>query len=278
MKKWPFSILNYGYKWFDEFLVFRRNNNIENKRFTGTGNHHVGEYLDDRKHGPGKYNFIQTGKRLDGTWSNDIPVLGEISQLCRHKPSFPHQYPLPPQGLRDPRAVLADGLLDAYCAVPPEPLRPLACPADPEPRAMPQPPLSLAHSRLLGSSGAGADNGEMDMRQLLVELEPEVAAITDSHVAAKTGNYLLAMEYWWRCTADRAGPRPLRMQRLMAKDSQELLSLADDWARSQPQKLTLNKKTIGKLCSYLAIQTWKKNRINAIVMRYVQYSTVQYST
>ena len=96
-------------------------------------------------------------------------MFGEIKQLRHYKPSFPHQYPLPEQGVRNPGAVLAAGLPDVCRRIP-----------------------SRSPTR-----------GEMDMRQILTELEPEVAAITDSYLAAKTADYLLVTEH---PAAEHGGP------------------------------------------------------------------------
>ncbi|OQV15251.1 putative MORN repeat-containing protein 3 [Hypsibius exemplaris] len=191
----------------------------------GTGNHHVGEYQEDMKHGPGKYTFIQTGKCLRGQWKNDIPVLGEVVQLKKYKPSFPHQYPMPQQGLRDPNAVLEAGLHDTCRIIPPKPLCTLPCPYISDAEIKKKLEEAGVETEATPGSQTSKDYDEMDMRQLLTELEPEVTAISDSYMAAKTADYLLAMEYMWRCNADRTQPRPIRVKRLLAKNSQELMVL-----------------------------------------------------
>ena len=178
----------------------------------GGGNHHVGEYFNDVKHGAGKYSFTKTGKTLHGIWHNDIPIFGEIVQMSVYQPTFPHLYPMPELGLKDSDMVLKNCLKSQQHAVDDN-----ATKYDSEEEQMVDQVDTALHD-----IGEGTRYESMDMRKVLTEIESDIAQVTDPVLAAQTADYLLAMEYFWRSNADSWGPRPKRVQILSAKNSVEL--------------------------------------------------------
>ena len=155
-------------------------------------------------------------------WKNDIPVVGEISQLKRYKPTFPHQYPMPLLGLKDPKAVVDSGILETCQILPPPPNSGLPhIVQDIVDQELEETVLFMKTDQLR----------EIDMRQILTEVEPHIEEITDKKLASEAADYLLAIEYLWRANTDRTQPRPARVQKLLAKNSQELKRIEDEVLR-----------------------------------------------
>ncbi|KAM4763789.1 MORN repeat-containing protein 3 isoform 2-T3 [Cyanocitta cristata] len=72
------------------------------------GNRYEGGWKDGKKHGPGKYFYLDKGQQLEGIWVADIPKCGVLVDFGRDNAPAPTQYPLPEIELHDPAGVLAE--------------------------------------------------------------------------------------------------------------------------------------------------------------------------
>lgn len=59
------------------------------------GNQYEGGWKDGKKHGPGKYFYLDKGQQLEGIWVADIPKCGVLVDFGRDNAPAPTQYPLP---------------------------------------------------------------------------------------------------------------------------------------------------------------------------------------
>lgn len=154
------------------------------------------------KNGPGKYNFVRTGKCLRGIWQDDIPVLGDLIQLNYYKPTFPHQYPLPELGLKDPTTVLEDSAKEFAPDFSLKDTLRTGPKASAEENGLPQ------NDRETGTESAGGrqerrlsvKNEVCKMQRFLDDIEPHVAEVTDAALAVEAANYFVVLEYLWRST------------------------------------------------------------------------------
>ncbi|KFP87014.1 MORN repeat-containing protein 3, partial [Acanthisitta chloris] len=77
-------------------------------------NLYEGGWKDGKKHGPGRFFYLDKGQLLEGIWAADIPKCGILMDFNRDEAPAPTQYPIPKLELADPEGVLAEAwaLLD----------------------------------------------------------------------------------------------------------------------------------------------------------------------
>ena len=66
-----------------------------NSLFPANENRYEGSWKGDKKHGPGKYYYLNKGQMYDGTWADDIARCGKMVDFGRDKAPNATQYPLP---------------------------------------------------------------------------------------------------------------------------------------------------------------------------------------
>ena len=64
-------------------------------------NRYEGSWLSDKKHGPGKYYYLDKGQMYEGTWSDDIARCGKMVDFGRDKAPTATQYPIPQVSTKD---------------------------------------------------------------------------------------------------------------------------------------------------------------------------------
>ncbi|XP_055341466.1 MORN repeat-containing protein 3-like [Paramacrobiotus metropolitanus] len=173
----------------------------------GAGNHHFGEYSQNVKNGTGKYYFTRTGKCLRGVWQDDIPVMSDIIQLQRYKSTFPHQYPLPELGLKNPAIVLQNQLneiqnhldyISPRLSIGETPTRMSYLSSDRRGTdVIPEEETTIGEESKRNKKGV-----RYDMLHFLRSLQPEVSDLKDPVMSAQMANLLVAVEYLERSTAD----------------------------------------------------------------------------
>ena len=58
-------------------------------------NRYEGSWKEDKKHGDGKFYFLDSGQLYIGTWVNDIPKCGTCEEFGKDTATNPSPYPLP---------------------------------------------------------------------------------------------------------------------------------------------------------------------------------------
>ena len=58
-------------------------------------NRYEGSWKEDKKHGDGKFYFLDSGQLYIGTWVNDIPKCGTCEEFGKETATNPSPYPLP---------------------------------------------------------------------------------------------------------------------------------------------------------------------------------------
>lgn len=61
-------------------------------------NRYEGQWKDDKKHGKGKFFYLDRGQMYTGVWCDDIPKCGTVEDFGRHEAPKPTTYPLPEVG------------------------------------------------------------------------------------------------------------------------------------------------------------------------------------
>ena len=67
-----------------------------------------GEWQEDKKHGHGKFFYLDTGQLLEGIWVQNTPKSGAMRDFSRTSAPTPTQYPIQSLELAQPAAVLRD--------------------------------------------------------------------------------------------------------------------------------------------------------------------------
>lgn len=62
---------------------------------TANENRYEGQWKDDKKHGKGKFFYLDRGQMYTGVWCDDIPKCGTVEDFGRHEAPNPTTYPLP---------------------------------------------------------------------------------------------------------------------------------------------------------------------------------------
>ena len=57
-------------------------------------NRYEGQWLFDKKNGPGSFYYLDKGQLYEGVWKDDIPKCGQMIDYGRDVASNPTQYPL----------------------------------------------------------------------------------------------------------------------------------------------------------------------------------------
>ena len=71
-------------------------------------NRYEGKWKEDKKHGEGKFYYLDKGQVLIGTWVENISKCGEMIDYHREGATNPTSYPLPELKLRDYKVVIAE--------------------------------------------------------------------------------------------------------------------------------------------------------------------------
>ena len=58
-------------------------------------NRYEGQWKDGKKHGKGKFFYLDRGQLYTGVWCDDIPKCGTVEDFGRHEAPKPTTYPLP---------------------------------------------------------------------------------------------------------------------------------------------------------------------------------------
>lgn len=58
-------------------------------------NRYEGNWKDGKKHGPGKFFYLDKGQLFEGIWAADIPKCGILIDFGRDEAPAPTQYPIP---------------------------------------------------------------------------------------------------------------------------------------------------------------------------------------
>lgn len=62
---------------------------------TANDNRYEGQWKDGKKHGKGKFFYLDRGQLYTGVWCDDIPKCGTVEDFGRHEAPKPTTYPLP---------------------------------------------------------------------------------------------------------------------------------------------------------------------------------------
>lgn len=60
-----------------------------------SANRYEGSWKDNKKHGAGKFFYLDKGQMLKGTWLEDIPKCGMMEDFGREKAPLPTKYLIP---------------------------------------------------------------------------------------------------------------------------------------------------------------------------------------
>ena len=63
-------------------------------------NRYEGEWYDDKKHGRGKFFYVNRGQVMEGLWVDDICKTGEMKDFGRDQAIVPTPYAIPDVSLR----------------------------------------------------------------------------------------------------------------------------------------------------------------------------------
>lgn len=63
--------------------------------FTANDNRYEGQWKDGKKHGKGKFFYLDRGQLYTGVWCDDIPKCGTVEDFGRHEAPNPTTYSLP---------------------------------------------------------------------------------------------------------------------------------------------------------------------------------------
>ncbi|KAG9487719.1 hypothetical protein GDO78_007489 [Eleutherodactylus coqui] len=69
-------------------------------------NRFEGSWKGGKKHGPGKFYYLNKGQMYDGLWVEDIPKCGSVVDFGRAEAPYPTKYPIAEVKLIDPEGVL----------------------------------------------------------------------------------------------------------------------------------------------------------------------------
>ena len=61
---------------------------------TANDNRYEGQWKDGKKHGKGKFFYLDRGQLYTGVWCDDIPKCGTVEDFGRHEAPNPTTYPL----------------------------------------------------------------------------------------------------------------------------------------------------------------------------------------
>ena len=64
--------------------------------FAVNENRYEGSWKDDKKNGPGKFYYLDSGQVFEGVWVMDTPKCGTMRDFGRDNAPEPTQYPIPP--------------------------------------------------------------------------------------------------------------------------------------------------------------------------------------
>ena len=73
-----------------------------------TQSRYEGQWAHDKKHGEGKFFYLDSGQVLEGTWSENISKCGEMSDFNRGSATAATQFPIPELKLAEYQGVLAE--------------------------------------------------------------------------------------------------------------------------------------------------------------------------
>lgn len=62
---------------------------------TANNDRYEGGWKDGKKHGPGRFFFLDKGQLLEGIWVTDVPKCGIMIDFSRDAAPAPTQYPIP---------------------------------------------------------------------------------------------------------------------------------------------------------------------------------------
>eukprot|EP00794_Sanderia_malayensis_P013886 gene13886-15334_t len=71
-------------------------------------NRYEGSWQNDKKHGDGKFYFLDSGQLYTGTWVDDIPKCGTCEEFGKDTASRPSPYELPKCTLVNSEGVLEE--------------------------------------------------------------------------------------------------------------------------------------------------------------------------
>ncbi|XP_006015327.1 MORN repeat-containing protein 3 [Alligator sinensis] len=71
-------------------------------------NRYEGTWKDGKKHGPGKFFYLDKGQLFEGFWVADVPKSGTMIDCGREAAPAPTQYPIPKIELANPDGVLEE--------------------------------------------------------------------------------------------------------------------------------------------------------------------------
>lgn len=63
--------------------------------FVANNNRYEGSWKNDKKHGSGKYFYLDKGKLFEGVWVEDIPKCGEMVDFARDEAPDVTEFPIP---------------------------------------------------------------------------------------------------------------------------------------------------------------------------------------
>ena len=61
----------------------------------GNDNRYEGSWKDDKKHGSGKFFYLDKGQVYQGTWIDDVPKCGSLEGFDEERASNPPEFPIP---------------------------------------------------------------------------------------------------------------------------------------------------------------------------------------
>ncbi|XP_062814827.1 MORN repeat-containing protein 3 isoform X1 [Anolis carolinensis] len=73
-------------------------------------NRYEGSWKNGKKHGPGKFIYLETGQLYEGFWVADAAKCGTMIDFGREEAPLPTRYPIPKGELADPEGVLDEAV------------------------------------------------------------------------------------------------------------------------------------------------------------------------